>query len=169
VAAADGVAVTLRDITLQQQAEERLKQITPYDLWHWPAEPAHVHQHRLDHALRRAKRVQRWFWVDEREIWPTLGRAAEADGEVIGHQGPAAAGGAHAPGTARFRHAGPCRACRFMVILEDERDLAGADVVARTLMKRLLRRSTSMACRSAADGFDRCHAAGLTSARRPAT
>jgi diguanylate cyclase (GGDEF)-like protein len=133
VAAADGVAVTLRDITLQQQAEQRLKQITPYDLVTGLPNLLTFND-RLDHALLRAKRVQRSFGLMAVDL-ADVGRVVEAHGEVVGNQVLQLV-------AVRMRRAlrdsdtlGRVAPYRFMVVLEDERDLAGTDVVARTLMK----------------------------------
>jgi diguanylate cyclase (GGDEF)-like protein len=133
VAAADGVAVTLRDITLQQQAEQRLKQITPYDLVTGLPNLLTFND-RLDHALLRAKRVQRSFGLMAVDL-ADVGRVVEAHGEVVGNQVLQLV-------AVRMRRAlrdsdtlGRVAPYRFMVVLEDERDLGGTDVVARTLMK----------------------------------
>ena len=133
VAAGDGVAVTLRDITALREAEERLKQITPYDLV-TGLPNLQTFQDRLEHALSRAKRVQRSFGVLAVDLGD-INRVAEARGEAVADQ-------VLKQMAVRMRRAlrtsdtlARVASRRFMVILEDERDLAGTDVVSRTLMK----------------------------------
>jgi diguanylate cyclase (GGDEF)-like protein len=135
VAAADGVAVTLRDITEQRHAQERLKQITPYDLVTGLPNLL-TFQDRMEHALLRARRVQRSFGLMALELGD-ISKVFEVHGESLGNQ-------VLKQVAARVRRAlrdsdtlGRVGPYRFMVILEDERDLAGADTVSRTLMKVL--------------------------------
>ena len=133
VAAGDGVAVTLRDITAQREAEERLKHVTPYDLV-TGLPNQQTFQDRLDHALLRAKRVQRSFGLLAVDL-ADVSKVAEAHGDTVADQ-------VLRQMAVRMRRAlrnsdtlARVASRRFMVILEDERDLAGTDVVSRTLMK----------------------------------
>ena len=133
VPAGDGIAVMLRDVSEQRRAEERVRQMTPYDLVTGLPNLL-TFRDRLEHALQRSRRVQRAFGLLVLDLGG-LERVVQAQGEEVGNT-------AIKQLAVRLRRAlrdsdtlGRVGPARFMVILEDERGLTGADTVARTLMK----------------------------------